>query len=89
MLKVVGVAIITVTLTGCGLTGVGDRFRDTVQERGREVADQTLDNSIWFLCNAATIGSIKRRFGINADMAEAYNSVCEEGSAVTVITGEE
>lgn len=89
MLKVLGVVVVAVSLTGCGLTGFGDNIRENIQERGRDVADQSLENSMWFLCSAASIGSIKRRFGVNADMAQAYNAVCEEGSAVTVITGEE
>ena len=76
-------------LAGCGLTEQGDAVRTYAQERGKEVADQTLENSVWYMCNAASVGSIKRRYGVSEEKAAAYNELCEQDGPADVITGED
>lgn len=54
-------------LAGCGFTPEGDALRAVAAARGAEAYDAGLDNSVWFVCNAASIGSINRRFGSDPD----------------------
>lgn len=63
-------------LAGCGFTPQGDLARDIVREKGAQAYDEGLENSIWFLCNAASVGSIRRRFGASQESAAAYNALC-------------
>lgn len=62
-------------LGACGMTPQGDLVRDVVRERGAQAYDEGLANSLWFMCNAASVGSIRRTFGKN--MA-ACNELCSE-----------
>lgn len=50
-------------LGACGFTPEGDALRGAVAAKGAEAYDAGLDNATWFICNAASIGSINRRFG--------------------------
>ena len=67
--------LIIVSLTALLVAGCGSFGR--LQERGATVADEGLDASVWAICDAATMGSIRRRFGVNADKAAAYELFCE------------
>jgi hypothetical protein len=68
--------IMMLSLAGCGFTPQGDLVRDLVKEKGAQAYDEGLENSIWFICNAASVGSIRRRFGGTADSAAAYRALC-------------
>ena len=63
-------------LSGCAFSG------EAIQ-RGTEVADTAVDAALFTLCRAATIGSIRRRFGNSEEQLAAYAVLCEEGSDVT------
>lgn len=63
-------------LAGCGLTSEGDAFRSTFREKSKAAAAASLENSEWYLCRAARIGSVKDRYGVSADKATAYNILC-------------
>lgn len=54
-------------LAGCGFTPEGDALRAAIAAKGAEAYDAGLDNSVWFVCNAASIGAINRRFGSDPD----------------------
>lgn len=69
--------LLAVFLAGCGLTPEGDALRAVVKERGADVYDAGVDNSIWFLCNPASVGSIRRRF---AGRWGVYNGLCAESA---------
>lgn len=73
-------------LAGCGLTPQGDIVRSTVAERGAEVMDGGLTNAEWFLCQAASVGSIKRRYGSSAEKSKAYTDLCRESGEVPGLT---
>lgn len=70
------ILLLPFALGACGLTPQGDFAREVVKERGADAADAMVDNSLWGLCNAATIGSIRREFGTSPDRANAYNRLC-------------
>lgn len=69
--------LVALLLSGCGLTPQGDLARGVVKEKGAQVYDEGLANSLWFMCSAASVGSIRRTFGQNMD---AYNAICSEAA---------
>ena len=74
--------VLALLLAGCGFTGQGDFVREQISERGAQAMDEGLVNAEWFLCNAASIGSIKRRYGVSDDRAETYSELCGEVSVL-------
>lgn len=81
----VTVLTLPLLLGACGLTDTGDAIRQGVAVRGAQAYDEGLVNAEWFLCNAASIGSIKRKYGTSQKMAEAYKALCGAGEDADVI----
>jgi hypothetical protein len=48
-----------------------------VNEYGSQAADEALDVAIWQMCQAATVGSVKRRFKTIQEI-NAYNAMCRD-----------
>ncbi len=71
-------------LGACGFTPQGNLIREVVKQGAQKAGDAGLQNAVWFLCEAAPVGSVKRRYG--GDKAEAYNRLCDRGSAENIIT---
>lgn len=67
------IVALALSLSACGFTAQGDFAKDTIREKGAQAYDEGLVNSLWFICNAASVGSIRRTFGRNMD---AYNAIC-------------
>jgi predicted small secreted protein len=74
-MKFAVVVLIALSLSGCGFTAQGDFARDVVRDKGAQAYDEGLMNSIWFICNAASVGSVRRIFGKSMT---AYNDICME-----------
>lgn len=74
--KLKRITLIAITLIG--LTGCAEfnAFKSGVATHGAEAADQTVEVSIWSLCEASSVGSIKRRFKTDEER-HAYNAMCE------------
>ena len=72
---------LALAVSGCGFTPQGELVRGVVREKGAQAYDEGLANSLWFMCNAASVGSIRRTFGNN--MA-AYNAICAEAPLMVV-----
>ncbi len=70
-------------LAGCGLTTQGDAVRRAASEASNRVGAAGLENSEWFLCEAAPVGAVKRRY--RGDKAEAYNTLCDPGSSEDIL----
>ena len=75
----------TVVVAGCGFTPQGDFVRNAVSEQGAQAFDEGLVNAEFFLCRAASVGSIKRRYGQSAETADAYNALCEQGGSEQIV----
>jgi len=60
------------SLGGCAEFGA---FKSGVATHGADASDQTLEANLWYLCNASSVGSIKRRFKTVEEVA-AYNVIC-------------
>ena len=79
-------ACLSVALGACGFTGQGDLARQAISEGGAQAMDEGLRNAEWFMCSAASIGSVKRRYGKTQDTADAYNTLCGlEGDSRIVV----
>lgn len=74
--------VILLILGGCGFTPYGDFVREQVSERGAQAMNEGLVNSEWFLCRAASVGSIKRRYGSSDEKAKAYADLCRDNGEV-------
>ena len=78
-------ACLSVALGGCGVTTTGQQVREGVATYGAQAMDEGLVNAEWFICSAASIGSVKRRYGKTKESADAYNTLCGlEGDAAIV-----
>ncbi len=70
-------------LAGCGFTETGGRLRDFVAVEGARAYDEGLANAEFFVCRAASIGSVQRRYGGNRETAQAWRTLClGDGEAV-------
>ncbi len=79
---VAGIGMLT---CACGLTPQGDVIRAAVSEKGALAMDEGLTNAEWFLCQAASVGSVKRRYGSSPERSKAYTDLCNATSTMTVL----
>ena len=56
-------------LTGCAAL-------DMVKSKGAELSDEMIETSIWNICQAATVGSVRRKFKTPEDI-RIYNEMCK------------
>ena len=63
-------------LGGCGFTSTGDAVRNALKERGGQAMDAGLENTEWFMCEGASVGSVQRRYGKSRETAEAWKTLC-------------
>lgn len=73
---VLAAVLVAASLTGCGLTPTGDAFRAGAVDVVQRAADGGVRNARDYLCEAATIGSLKRAFS-SAELVGAYNEFCD------------
>jgi hypothetical protein len=66
--------------TACGFTPEGQAVREAIAVKGAAAFDAGLENAEWFICQAASVGSVRRRYGGSAGLADAYRNLCERGS---------
>ena len=75
-----------ISLAGCGFTDTGDFIRKTASQAGAQAFDEGLVNAEWFICQAASIGAIKRRYGQSAEAAAAYDALCARSGSENIVT---
>lgn len=69
-------------LAACGFTEAGDRARDVLAGEGARAYDEGLAKAEFFICRAASVGSVQRRYGRTPETAEAWRAICQgDGSA--------
>ena len=66
-------------LGACGLTPQGNIVRDAVKNYGAKVYDEGLKNAEWYMCEAASVGSVKRRY--SGGRADSYNDLCDRNGS--------
>ena len=82
---VFGALLALLFLAGCGFTPQGDAVRRAVAEGTARAGDTGLENAEWFLCEAAPVGAVKRRYGADGDMASAYTKLCDRGASAGIV----
>lgn len=75
-MKTLLILAVSLTLTACGFTPQGDFARGVAREKGAQAYDEGIQNAEWFLCHAASVGSIRRHYGSDKARADAYNTLC-------------
>lgn len=68
--------VVTTLTTACGFTTEGSAIREFVKVEGAGAYDEGLLNSEWFICRAASVGSVFRRYGQSVDKAEGWRALC-------------
>ncbi|MGI9507141.1 MAG: hypothetical protein ACR2RE_29215 [Geminicoccaceae bacterium] len=68
-------------LGGCGFTPEGTIAREFVKTGGAQAYDEGLANAEWFVCQAASVGSIKRKYGMSDERARVYAEYCGDAVA--------
>ncbi len=77
MIKIAGITLL-ILLGGCASF-------DRAAIGATKVADKVLSTAEWTLCEAATRGSLKRRYGTSIERAEAYKEFCDGNTDVNLI----
>ena len=57
-------------------------LKRTIATKGAAVADNVLKDARWVACEAASIGSVRRTYGVNTAAEAAYNQYCAIGQSV-------
>lgn len=81
---IIPVMLAAIMLAACGFTSQGDLIREVVKQGTQKAGDAGLRNAEFFLCEAAPVGAVKRRYG-SADAAGAYAALCDRGAASNII----
>ena len=71
---------VLVVLGGCGFTPQGNALRAAVKAGGAQAMDEGLNNAEWYICQAASIGSVRRRYG-KPGLSDAYRTLCDQTGA--------
>lgn len=73
-LKLLALQMIVILIAGCAEFSA---FKSGVAEHGADVTDEALESSVWYTCNAASVGAVKRRFK-TPEERKAYNAICQD-----------
>ena len=80
------IPLILVTSAALGLATGCAGVRDAVAAKSADAADASLESSIWSVCNATTVGALRRSsIGQSKEKLEAFNTLCEGASAGPVV----
>lgn len=84
-MKYVLISVLALALAACGQTSQGDMLREAVQQRGADAYDAALENNEWFMCDAASVRSVRKRYGKSPQLAAAYRTICAENAADPIL----
>ena len=76
MLKWIPVLGLVLFMGACGFTSRGDALRAAFAGTAAQAMDEGLINAEFFMCKAASVGSIQRRYGQSEDLADAWRTLC-------------
>ncbi len=77
-MRILTIALLLI-LSGCASYQAG------IAAKGAEVADELLTTAEWQVCYAASVGSIKRRYGMTVERANLYKEFCSGAGAANVV----
>lgn len=81
MIKILGILAL-LTLGACSLLGDA---KQTLATKGAEFMDEGLNDAEWFMCYAASVGSVRRRYGKSVERSTAWRELCEPNPQPTAI----
>ena len=67
--------------SGCAQYEAFQDIKEAGKSRAANVADNKLENDIWYICQASPIGAIRRKWGNNS---EVYNNFCKDSSGSVI-----
>jgi len=73
-MKIVIILLLSLSVLGCAEFAA---LKNAVGSYGSEAADETVGVAVWQLCNASSVGAMKRRFKTAEEIA-ALKVVCGE-----------
>ena len=59
-----------------------NQAKRVVAQVGANASDQKLQTSVWLTCNAASVGSVRRAYGVNSETARLYTDFCNTSSGI-------
>lgn len=59
--------------------------KKAVAVKGAELSDSALVDAEWWVCYAASIGSVKRRYGATVERADTYKDFCYGDGEANVV----
>ena len=65
-------------LSSCGFTATGDTVADFVKKYGAQAYDRGLVHSEFFICRAASVGAVGRRYWSNPEKFNAWIVLCAD-----------
>jgi len=81
-MKILIITTMLLTLAGCGFTSAGTAFTTMARKAGQQAMDSGVGRATWFLCDAASVGAIQRRFGRSEAKADAWRSLCKDDTEI-------
>ncbi len=85
MIRFLAPLALALLLAACGFTSQGDLVRKGIAEYGAQAMDEGLVNAEFFVCRAASVGSVIRRYGRSRETAEAWKTLCQGDADVDII----
>jgi len=74
------------SLSGCAFDPkVQAAYKGAIQA-GAKAYDDVLATQLWWICNAASIGAVRRKFGNSNEMTNAYRTLCAENLTADLIS---
>ena len=65
-------------LASCGFTNTGDIIAESVKRYGEQAYDRGLVNAEFFMCRAASIGAVSRRYFHDQSKFESWVRICSD-----------
>lgn len=81
-MKILSALALVLLLGACGLTPQGEIIRASAIAKARDVADTSIENAVWFMCEGSSAGSVLRRFGSTDETWEAWKKICLTSSEI-------
>ncbi len=72
----------TLLIMGCSSVDIAKKG---LIQRGSEISDSALIDAEWWVCTAATVGSVKRRYGLTQERANLYREFCDGSGTANVV----
>ena len=77
--------LLPLAVAACGFTTEGTALRQFVKVEGGQAYDEGLINAEWFICSAASVGAIMRRYGQSEKTAAAWRALCLRDKAAELV----